>query len=163
MLIKITARASTPIESQQLADAWVKALAAQVAQVEHPSGKGTASLKIVPIEAAALPTAPISPRTQLNLLIGLVIGVLLGLAYALIRNQLDRRLRSSTAVEKQFGVTVVGAIPAANDLSHDPGSQPPSPYGSAPPSCGLPSPPRPSASSARTSSSWTSTTRRGSS
>ena len=92
VLIKITARASTPIESQQLADAWVKALEKQVAQVENPSGKGKAALKVVPIEAAALPTAPISPRTKLNLLIGLVIGVLLGLAYALVRNQLDRRL-----------------------------------------------------------------------
>ena len=121
VLIKITARASTPIESQQLADAWVKALAKQVAQVENPSGKGKAALKVVPIEAAALPTAPISPRTRLNLLIGLVIGVLLGLAYALVRNQLDRRLRSASAVEKQFGVTVAGAIPAASDLSHDPG------------------------------------------
>lgn len=121
VLIKITARASTPIESQQLADAWVKALAKQVAQVENPSGKGKAALKVVPIEAAALPTAPISPRTKLNLLIGLVIGVLLGLAYALVRNQLDRRLRSASAVEKQFGVTVAGAIPAASDLSHDPG------------------------------------------
>ena len=148
VLIKITARASTPIESQQLADAWVKALAKQVAQVENPSGKGTASLKIVPIEAAALPTAPISPRTQLNLLIGLVIGVLLGLAYALIRNQLDRRLRSSSAVEKQFGVTVVGAIPAANDLSHDPGK--PGRHrrtAALRQAAARPSPPRPSASS----------------
>ena len=121
VLIKITARSATPLESQRLADAWVSALAKQVESVENPSGKGTAALKIVPIESAELPSAPISPRTQVNLMIGLVLGVLLGFAYALVRNQLDRRLRSAAAVEKQFGVTVAGAIPAAQDLAHDPG------------------------------------------
>ncbi len=122
VLIKITARASTPIEAQQLADAWVKALAAQVAQVEDPQRQGDGRPRRS-CRSSRRPCRrrPISPRTQLNLLIGLVIGVLLGLAYALVRNQLDRRLRSSAAVEKQFGVTVVGAIPAASDLSHDPG------------------------------------------
>jgi capsular exopolysaccharide synthesis family protein len=121
VLLKITARSSTPRGAQQLADAWVSALAAQVQTIEDPKGTGGPGLKIVPVESAELPAVPISPRTQLNLLIGVVIGLLLGFAYALVRNQLDRRLRSSAAVEKQFGVTVVGAIPASSDLSHDPG------------------------------------------
>jgi capsular exopolysaccharide synthesis family protein len=120
VLIKITARASTPLGAQRLANAWVTALADQVAVIENPTGKAHAALKIVPIESAALPSAPVSPRVKVNLLIGLVIGLLLGLGYALVRNQLDRRLRSASAVEQQFGVTVVGAIPAASDLAHEP-------------------------------------------
>ena len=56
------------------------------------------------MESAALPSAPVSPRTQLNLLLGLVLGLLLGLAYAIVRSQLDRKLRSAAAVEKQFSV-----------------------------------------------------------
>ena len=39
VLIKISARASTPREAQQLADAWVAALKRQVDAVENPSGK----------------------------------------------------------------------------------------------------------------------------
>ena len=120
VLLKITARSSTPRGAQKLADAWVQALAQQVAKIENPTGKASAaSLKIVPVESAALPGAPVSPRTSLNLLLGLVVGLMLGLAYALVRNQLDRRLRSAAAVEKQFGVTVAGAIPASSDLAHD--------------------------------------------
>ena len=64
MLIKISARAGTPREAQQLADAWVAALAKQVQAVENPTGKSEQSLRIVPIEAAALPGAPASPNTS---------------------------------------------------------------------------------------------------
>ena len=45
-------------EAQQLADAWVAALARQVQAVENPTGKAEQALRIVPIESAALPTRP---------------------------------------------------------------------------------------------------------
>jgi len=61
VLIKISARAATPRDAQQLADAWVAALKRQVDAVENPSGDRTQSLRIVPIESAALPTAPSRP------------------------------------------------------------------------------------------------------
>ena len=136
VLIKITARAGTPRSAQSLADAWVVALARQVLRIEgsgtQSSGKKNSSgqdasygLRIVPIEAAALPGAPILPRTNLNLLLGLVVGLLIGVAYAVVRNQLDRRLRSAADVEKPFGVPVVGAIPLADGLSHKPGERAP--------------------------------------
>ncbi len=121
VLLKITARSATPLGAQKLANAWVSALADQVASIENPKGKANAALKVVPIESAALPSGPVSPRPKVNMLIGLVLGLLLGVAYALVRNQLDRRLRSAAAVEQQFGVTVVGAIPVTQDLSHERG------------------------------------------
>jgi capsular polysaccharide biosynthesis protein len=58
VLIKISARAGTPREAQQLADAWVAALAKQVQAVENPTGKAEQSLRIVPIEAAVIPGSP---------------------------------------------------------------------------------------------------------
>jgi capsular exopolysaccharide synthesis family protein len=111
VLIKVSARASTPRDAQQLADAWVAALARQVAAVENPGGKAAQALRIVPIEAAALPTAPVSPNTQRNLALGVVLGLMLGLGYALLRSQLDRRVREPEVVERDFGITVAGAIP----------------------------------------------------
>jgi capsular exopolysaccharide synthesis family protein len=75
---------------------------------------------VVPVESAELPTSPVSPQTERNVLLGLVLGLLLGLGYAVIRSQLDRRLRSAAAVEQRFGVTVVGAIPGDPGLQHEP-------------------------------------------
>jgi capsular exopolysaccharide synthesis family protein len=119
VVIKITARSATPAGARDLADAWVAALAAQVESIEDPQGTDVAgTLRVVPIEAAELPRAPILPRTKVNLLLGLMLGLLLGAAYALLRTQLDRRLRSTAAVERQFGVTVVAAIPSEPDLQH---------------------------------------------
>jgi capsular exopolysaccharide synthesis family protein len=121
VLIKVTARAGTPAEAQQLADAWIAALADQVGQIEDPKGKNKeGTLQVVPVESAELPTSPVSPQTERNVLLGLVLGLLLGLGYAVLRSQLDRRLRSAAAVEQQFGVTVVGAIPGDPGLQHDP-------------------------------------------
>ena len=126
VLLKISARAGTPEQAQKLADAWVTALAREVSQIENPSGKQSATgLRVVPVEAAALPSSPISPRTRLNLLVGLLLGLLLGLAYAVVRNQLDRRIRSTDAVEKDFGVPVVGAVPLTDGLAHKPGERAP--------------------------------------
>ncbi|WP_177180232.1 polysaccharide biosynthesis tyrosine autokinase [Pedococcus cremeus] len=116
VLIKISARASTPKESQELADAWVAALARQVQAVENPTGKSEQALRIVPIESAALPSSPVSPNTKRNVALGFVLGLMLGLGYALLRSQLDRRVREPETVERDFGVTVAGAIPETSAL-----------------------------------------------
>ena len=162
VLLKVTALAGTPEEAQQLADAWIAALEKQVKSIEDPEGKnGDSGLRIVRVESAALPTDPVSPQVRRNLALGLVAGLLLGLGYALVRNQLDRRIRSSSAVEKQFGVSVVGTIPTAPVSSTPPVSGPTS---RSPPAAGsAPTCPRPrrSASCAPTCSSCTSTTRPG--
>ena len=110
--IKITARSRSPIEAQQLADAWVRALATQVAELEDPTGTGADGiLGVRPVEAAALPSSPVSPKPMLNLALGLVLGALLGVGYAVLRSLVDRRLRSPEEAERRFGVPIVGRLP----------------------------------------------------
>lgn len=111
--LRITASAGDPAEARNLADAWVTALAAQVEQMETAgTDDAEAAVRLVPLAEAALPTSPASPNIKLSLAIGVVLGLMLGLAYALIRNHLDRRIRSAEMIEKQFGVPVIGTIPA---------------------------------------------------
>lgn len=121
VLIKISARASTPREAQQLADAWVTALARQVESVENPDGKSAQALRVVPVESAALPTAPVSPNTKRNIALGFVLGLMMGLGYAVLRSQLDRRVRTPEMIERDFGVTVAGAIPETPALVRNKG------------------------------------------
>src|SRR4051812_2567202 len=109
VLLKITASAGTPKKAQELADAWVAALAAQVEKIEDPSGKhAVGTPKVVPVESAALPKAPVSPRPTRNLALALLLGFMLGLGYAMLRNTLDRRLRTTQAIEERFDVPVAG-------------------------------------------------------
>ncbi|WP_052336387.1 polysaccharide biosynthesis tyrosine autokinase [Nocardioides alkalitolerans] len=116
VLLKVTARASTPELAQQLADTWVTALAAEIDAIENPNGQEVAALGVRPVEAAALPSTPISPVPLRDGALGLLVGLLLGVSYAALRSQLDRKLRSSAEIEKKFGVSVVGAIPATKGL-----------------------------------------------
>jgi capsular exopolysaccharide synthesis family protein len=60
-------------------------------------------------------------RTNLNLALGFLLGLLLGIAYALVRHQFDRRLRSSEEVEKKFGVPVIGLVPQSNHMRQEDG------------------------------------------
>jgi capsular exopolysaccharide synthesis family protein len=125
VLIKVSARASSPREAQQLADAWVRALKQQVDQVENPAGTSAQALRIVPVEAAALPARPVSPNTERNIALGLVAGLLLGVGYAVLRSQLDRKLRRAEDIEREFGVTVAATIPASPAMSRKKGAHVP--------------------------------------
>ena len=118
-LLKITANASTPEEAQQLADAWVRALATQVQKIEDPKDSGAQVPQVLPVESAAMPTAPASPNPKLNLLLGAVLGLGLALGYAMLRHTLDRRLRSKEDIEAQFKISVVGGVPVSPVLKKD--------------------------------------------
>lgn len=110
VIISITARAGTPEEAQRLADAWVGALAERVKDIE--AGKsGQQGMRIEVSESAQLPTSPVSPQVERNVLLGAVLGGLLGLGYAVVRSLLDRRIRSAEDVERDTGVPVVGSVP----------------------------------------------------
>ncbi|QIK64949.1 polysaccharide biosynthesis tyrosine autokinase [Nocardioides sp. HDW12B] len=122
--IRITARAGTPQQARALADAWVAALAQQIDEIEDPEGiDPVGSPVLVPVESAALPAAPISPQPLRNVLIGLAVGFVLGLGYALVRNVLDRRLRTAASVVERFGVNVLGSIPSTPVLGHGTGER----------------------------------------
>lgn len=119
--IKVTATSEVPQQAQQIADAWVQSLAAQVAELESAAtGTGgspmPSAVRVVPLGKAVLPDTPVSPNVPIALAAGLLAGLALGLAYAFIRNHLDRRLRTVEDVERLVGVPVIGTIPVDHRL-----------------------------------------------
>ncbi|MDP9988041.1 capsular polysaccharide biosynthesis protein [Arthrobacter oryzae] len=131
--ITVTAKSTDPATAQRVADAWVNGLAAQVEAIETaPPSNGTASspatpdagssastgtaVRVLPLGKAVLPSSPTSPNTKLNLALGALIGLALGVAYALIRRHLDRRIRRAADIERLFGVPVIGTLPVDHRL-----------------------------------------------
>lgn len=118
--ISITASADTPEAARELANAAVRALAAQVAEYQN-IGKAEGAtdstlLQIYPNDQAALPDRPSSPRYSRNLLIGAGLGTALGYAIGLLRRSVDRRARSVTDFEESTKASVIGIIPEAEPL-----------------------------------------------
>ncbi|MGP4031799.1 polysaccharide biosynthesis tyrosine autokinase [Pseudarthrobacter sp. 1C304] len=120
--LAVTATSTDPAMAQRVADAWVSGLAEQVKELESIQAVEGSDvvpvpvIRVVPLGEATLPTTPTSPNVKLTLAIGALAGLALGLAYALIRHRLDRRLRSATAVERRFGVPVLGTLPVDHRL-----------------------------------------------
>jgi capsular exopolysaccharide synthesis family protein len=120
--VQITANAETPEGAADLANAWVLALAEQVPLVENEGGNsevsGTGRVTVQPLNNAFPPEGPSSPNLKMNLPLGLLVGIGLGLVYALVRYRMDRRIRSLDDIRNAFGVPVLGVIPKDNRLTH---------------------------------------------
>lgn len=117
VIIQLSARAGTPEDAQELANAWAKALADRVQVLEGEQG-GMGGMRVIVSEPAELPSAPVSPNVERNVVIGLALGLLLGMAYAVARHVIDRRVRSSEDVEA-LGSSTVAAIPDLGKGPHD--------------------------------------------
>jgi capsular exopolysaccharide synthesis family protein len=116
VLLTVTARASTGEAAANLANAWATQLADSIATTEGTDVTKGKGLRMTVSQPTGAPTTPVLPRTKVNLVLGLLVGLMLGFVYALIRKQFDRRLRSAEEVEKSFGVPVIGLVPQSSTM-----------------------------------------------
>lgn len=115
VVLKVSAKANTPEAARDLAEAWTRGMIEEIASIEGANGVAPA-VTLVPGDSARLPASPSSPNVKQNLALGLLVGLLLGVGYALVRDHLDRRVRSSEGVEKATGLAVIGALPLEPSL-----------------------------------------------
>lgn len=115
-VIEVTARGGSAEDARALAEAWVDGIARQVDDLDDDGTRTAdqvAPIRLVPLDAAALPAAPVYPDTFRSVALGVLIGALLSTAYVLVRQQVDQRLRQSTVIEQDFAIPVLGQIPLA--------------------------------------------------
>jgi len=63
------------------------------------------------IDVAELPTSPVWPRKRLNLALGLILGLTIGIGLAFFVDSIDTSLKTAEEVEQKIGLNVIGAIP----------------------------------------------------
>ena len=63
------------------------------------------------LSVSGIPTAPVSPNILLNTAIAAVIGFLLAVGLAFLREVLDRRIRTEEQVQQILDLPVLGSIP----------------------------------------------------
>lgn len=74
------------------------------------------------LDEAMLPPYPVRPRTRVNLLVGALFGLFLGVAAAFFLDYLDNTFRTPDDIEKYLGLSVLGVIPRIREeqgLAHN--------------------------------------------
>jgi receptor protein-tyrosine kinase len=76
-------------------------------QGERASANGDVHL----VSLAQAPSAPYSPKPVRNAAIGFIVGLLLGILLAIVRDRLNRRLRTVEQIEQAYGLYTLGLVP----------------------------------------------------
>ena len=69
------------------------------------------------IDPASLPSSPTTPRHEFDIALGIVLGLGLGFAAALIKERSSDAVRSPIELEAKLGIPVLGSIPKTRGLS----------------------------------------------
>jgi len=113
VILTITATDPSPALARQIANAYAQALSRLVHQLETPENTSAATAPFVRtsiVDTPALPTSPVSPRPLLNIAIALILGLLAGVAAAVLRQRLDRTITSQGDVKDITPAPILGHI-----------------------------------------------------
>jgi capsular exopolysaccharide synthesis family protein len=110
VILQISATDSDRRTAQRLAQATAQELSAIVKELETQPGKSAAPIKANILDAANLPTTPVSPQPLRNIAVGLLLGLLLGVGLAVARELLDPRINSQDDIDRISDLPVLGRI-----------------------------------------------------
>ena len=68
------------------------------------------------IESAELPQDPISPNKEKNIAIACLVGLMMGIAIALLKEYMDDTFKTKEQTEKIMEIPVIGMIPCEDEL-----------------------------------------------
>lgn len=111
-LINVTVTSGDPEQAAEIANAIGESLTSVVENdLEAGITEGAPSLvSLKTVQPAIVPASPVSPRTSLNLALGALIGLALGIGIAVLRSVLDTRIHSTHDIEQSTDAPILGGI-----------------------------------------------------
>ena len=103
-IITISVNSKDPQDAQQLANS-VREIAAEKIKVV------TKVEDVTTIEEAKVPTSPSSPNIKRNVMLGALVGGFIAVAFVLLLEVLDDRVRRPEDVEEVLGLVLIGVVP----------------------------------------------------
>jgi non-specific protein-tyrosine kinase len=83
-------------------------------------GEKASPVKVTVVKRATLPNSPVSPRTTLDLLVGLLVGLGVGAAGAVFRESTDNTIRTSNDISEVADTATLGVISFDTDAKVHP-------------------------------------------
>jgi capsular exopolysaccharide synthesis family protein len=117
VLLGVEVRDTDKDRSFAIASAVADDFGALVAELDNRGNADAANVKLNVVSGPTLNASPISPRTTLNLALGGIVGLALGLAVAILRKTAKKTVGTDSEVTEVLGLPSVGFIPRLR-LSH---------------------------------------------
>lgn len=110
VIIEISTVSTSPGEAQAIAASVMENLTVAVADLSPRSSDGSRAVRLTTVAPASLPTVPFAPNTKMTTAAGLVLGLGLGVALALLRELTDTKIRTVRDLQRVTAQPVLGTI-----------------------------------------------------
>lgn len=119
VLIEVLVLDPSPVRARDIANAVSDEFVLMARELETPAPGARPDARVVVEQRATIPQKPVIPKRFRNLATGLVVGLVLGLGLAVIRELLDNTVKTAEALEEVTGAVAVGFIPLDRKLGED--------------------------------------------
>lgn len=110
VLINVDVTDASPVLAQRIVNAVAQQFTVVANKLETPAGQSSSPVKVSVVRMADLPGAPISPRPTLNLALGLLVGLAVGVGAAVLRETLDTSIKGVDDVQATLELPALGVI-----------------------------------------------------
>src|SRR6478609_3491885 len=119
VIIDVTVSSSSPASAQRIAAAIGNVFPQTIQELER-KGSQASPVKVTVVKEAMADPSTVSPKPTRNIALGLVLGLLLGFGVALLRDMLDKSIKSQRDLEAVTDRTILGSIAFDPDASAHP-------------------------------------------
>ena len=111
VLIDVAVLDASPVRARDIANTLSDEFVGMVKELETPEDGSEPGARVIVEQRASVPDGPATPDKVKNIGLGLIVGVLLGVGLALLRDRLDNTVKDQRTLEEIAGVGLVGNIP----------------------------------------------------
>jgi len=120
VLIDVTVLDESPVLARDIANALSDEFVLMAKELETPNPGAQPDARVVVEQRASVPTTPVVPKPIRNLAVGIILGGMLGLGLAVVRDLLDNTIKTQETLEEVAGTGAVGFIPFDKELPNAP-------------------------------------------
>lgn len=117
VLMRITVTDTNATRAQQLASTTADELVKLIEEIENKGG--TQTVKATVVDPASFSTIPVSPNWTLNLAVAGVLGLVIGIGIALIRDLMDNSIKNATDITKDHDLPVMASVAYDKSISKE--------------------------------------------